>query len=643
MKYRAEIDGLRALAVVPVILFHAGIEFFQGGFVGVDIFFVISGYLITSILIDDLQAGRFSIVQFYERRARRILPALFAVVIPCIPFAWMWMKPALFKAFSQSVMAVCLFGSNILFWQESDYFGTAAEAKPLLHTWSLAVEEQYYVFFPIFLAFIWRYGRSVALWLIVVFAIFSLLLTEWLAARDLMANFYLAPTRAWELFAGSITAFVLKQSDPKPNNVLSLLGLSAVLISIFFYDESVVFPSFYALLPVIGTVLIILYSHENNMVARILSSKAFVGIGLISYSAYLWHQPIFAFTRILSIDTPAISLMLGLSVLSLVLAYLSWYLIETPFRNRQRISRQMIFQLSGMFLLLVFIIGFVGDRYSESAHAGQYNTFNHQIDVLNYERDNKKLLLESWQPLRELSGNPDYQVEGNDYDRQSWFGPNEERTRVLLIGNSHSKDLFNVLSASKAYSKGYVFSRFGVQIKNIAEKHDLFDADNFRQAEIIMLVSKYDEADLNNLPRVLEQISQSGKKIFLVKSIFEFKEYRTGEWNLTDKLVYDLYQSEIPGEDYARVINTSYYDQYSANITEHDVAAVNRKLDKLGASFHIPVVDRMDYVCEQSKEICYAVDEKLVKYFYDYGHHTLTGAQFFAERINRIDWPGFRQ
>ena len=158
MKYRAEIDGLRALAVVPVILFHAGFELFSGGFVGVDVFFVISGYLITTILIEDIESQRFSLVNFYERRARRILPALFFVMLVCIPFAWMWMLPYQMKDFSQSLVAVSLFASNILFWRESGYFAAAAEEKPLLHTWSLAVEEQYYVLFPIFS------NSSLALW-----------------------------------------------------------------------------------------------------------------------------------------------------------------------------------------------------------------------------------------------------------------------------------------------------------------------------------------------------------------------------------------------------------------------------------------------------------------------------------------------
>ena len=211
IKYRAEIDGLRALAVIPVIFFHAGFELFRGGFVGVDVFFVISGYLITSILIEDINNKRFSIVNFYERRARRIFPALFFIMFMCIPFAWIWMLPSQMKDFSQSLVAVSLFASNILFWRESDYFAAAAEEKPLLHTWSLAVEEQYYLLFPVFLILAWRFGKNRVFWMMVVMAAISLLLSEWGWRNRSQANFYLAPTRAWELFAGSIAAFIVQR------------------------------------------------------------------------------------------------------------------------------------------------------------------------------------------------------------------------------------------------------------------------------------------------------------------------------------------------------------------------------------------------------------------------------------------------
>ena len=351
MKYRAEIDGLRALAVIPVILFHAGFELFSGGFVGVDVFFVISGYLITTILIEDIENKRFSIVNFYERRARRILPALFFVMLVCIPFAWMWMLPNQLKDFSQSLVAVSLFASNILFWRESGYFDAAAEEKPLLHTWSLAVEEQYYVLFPIFLILAWRFGKNRVFWMIVGMAAISLLLSEWGWRNKATANFYLAPTRAWELFAGSIAAFVVKKHGVQKHNLLALAGLAAIIFSIFFYDEATPFPSVYTLVPVVGVVLLVLYADEETFAAKLLSIKGCVGIGLISYSAYLWHQPLFAFFRLRTYYEPDINQKLALVVVAFLLAAISWKFIESPFRNRT-------VKISWLLAPAVIIMGF---------------------------------------------------------------------------------------------------------------------------------------------------------------------------------------------------------------------------------------------------------------------------------------------
>ena len=227
MKYRSEIDGLRSIAVIPVILFHAGFEFFSGGFIGVDVFFVISGYLITTILIEDIENKRFSVLNFYERRARRILPALFFVMLCSIPFALLWMTPWELKDFSQSLVAVSLFASNILFWRKSGYFAEASEENTMIHTWSLAVEEQYYILFPLFLFLAWRYGKNRVFWIIVVLAAVSLALSEWGWRNKDSANFFLLPTRAWELFTGSITAFIIQKNGVKNNNILSFIGFSA--------------------------------------------------------------------------------------------------------------------------------------------------------------------------------------------------------------------------------------------------------------------------------------------------------------------------------------------------------------------------------------------------------------------------------
>ena len=359
MKYRAEIDGLRALAVVPVILFHAGFELFSGGFVGVDVFFVISGYLITTILIEDIENKQFSIVNFYERRARRILPALSFVMLVCIPISSIYLPADELRDFFQSIVAVSLFASNILFWKEGGYFDSEASDKPLLHTWSLAVEEQYYVLFPIFLILSWRFGKNRVFWMIIVLASISLVLSEWGWRNKATANFYLAPTRAWELFAGSIAAFVVQKQGVQKNNFLALTGLAAIIFSIFFYDETTPFPSVYALLPVLGVVLLVLYAEKDTLAAKVLSTKGCIGIGLISYSAYLVHQPILVFTNLASLEGPSVFAH-AISICAIFLfAWLMWRYVETPFRKAANQGKQ--FLIFSTLLFSTFLV--VGGLY----------------------------------------------------------------------------------------------------------------------------------------------------------------------------------------------------------------------------------------------------------------------------------------
>lgn len=335
MKYRPEIDGLRAVAVLPVILFHAGFSIADGGFLGVDVFFVISGYLITSILLNDLEANRYSIARFYERRARRILPALFVVLAVCAVFALAWMPPDEFVGFSESLISVVAFLSNVYFWRSTDYFSTAAELNPLLHTWSLAVEEQFYIIYPLILVAIARFGRRALFSSIVAMILLSFGLNLIALNSDAVSSlavFFLTPFRVWELLAGAACALIRPRMTLQSSAIFSLVGLMAIILSFVAFDRATPSPSHYTMLPVVGTVLLILFCKQNDPVGRLLASRPLVGIGLISYSAYLWHQPLFAFARLRSLREPSMELLLALACLSLVLAWVTWKFVENPIR-----------------------------------------------------------------------------------------------------------------------------------------------------------------------------------------------------------------------------------------------------------------------------------------------------------------------
>ena len=366
MPYRSEIDGLRALAVVPVILFHAGFKLFGGGYVGVDVFFVISGFLITSIIMSDQRAGHFSIVRFYERRARRILPALFCMMAVCLPAAWLLMLPAEAAAFGKSLVSVSVFLSNVLFWRTSGYFDLAAEQKPLLHTWSLGVEEQFYIVFPLLLVLCWRFGARRLALLLAALAGISLVASQWALDRFALASFFLAPTRAWELLAGAGIAlgcnpalrFKLVTAWPHwAGQGLSLLGLALILVPVFLYSADTRFPGLAALPPVVGTMLVLIFVQPGTWAGRMLTFGPVLWLGLISYSAYLWHQPLLAFARLSQPAVPSSALLGAAAMLSLGIGHLSWRFVEAPFRDRRRWSGPAIFAASAVLTTVFALVG----------------------------------------------------------------------------------------------------------------------------------------------------------------------------------------------------------------------------------------------------------------------------------------------
>ncbi|MFJ4197195.1 acyltransferase family protein [Pseudomonas sp. NPDC089534] len=361
LAYRRDIDGLRAVAVIAVVLFHFGVPGFTGGFVGVDVFFVISGYLITSIIWNQRQAGRFSFVDFWARRARRILPALFAMILAVLAVGWFLLAPKDYEELGRSVRYQVMFVSNLLFMRQDGYFDVASDLKPLLHTWSLAVEEQFYILFPLLLTLL---SGRLKHWRLALFGVLlvSFGLSVWAVSQHPEKAFFLLPMRAWELLAGAMLAVAPKSAwrlKPMAAQGLSLLGLALILLAVFAYDKATPFPGVAALLPVLGVVALILANgHRQTWVGELLSSRVMVGLGLVSYSWYLWHWPVFVFSRYASVDEPGVFDTLGLILLTLVLGYLSWKFVETPFRERRVLAGRRQILLAGACGVLV--IGLAG-------------------------------------------------------------------------------------------------------------------------------------------------------------------------------------------------------------------------------------------------------------------------------------------
>jgi len=377
--YRADIDGLRALAIVPVVLFHTGIPGFSGGFVGVDVFFVISGYLITSIIEREIRDGRFSIARFYERRVRRILPALFSVMAFSALAAPAFLYPEEYRSFARSLITATLFASSFQFRLESGYFDVETESKPLLHTWSLSVEEIFYLVFPTTFILLWRWGRKRRIGVLQSIALVSFLASVAALYLDSHSKtaFYLAHFRAWEFLIGSLLALSTLEAPNcrRAGDLISVVGLLLILAAVFGYSHETSFPGLAALLPCIGAAFVIAAGQRRTSFAgRLLSRRPLVFTGLISYSLYLWHWPVLVFAtlwvgRRLSAWEGA-----GLAIGSFLLAILSWRYIERPFRGKSGVlSRGMLFSLSACVATLLVTIGLHGeltegwpDRYPNS-------------------------------------------------------------------------------------------------------------------------------------------------------------------------------------------------------------------------------------------------------------------------------------
>jgi len=457
LKYRADIDGLRAVAVLSVLFYHTNIPYFSGGFVGVDIFFVISGFLITSIILHDIQSKEFSIVKFYERRIRRILPALIPVITFVLVIGAYFLDHYAFKALGRSITATTLFASNVLFSiEDGGYFDNLSTQKPLLHTWSLSVEEQFYIFFPLALFVINKFLKNRYLPWLLIFGIISFITSVFGCYYFQKINFYFFPTRAWELIAGAILAVGLPFVQSKMvREILSFSGILMIFYSVIFYNEKINFPGYSALLPVFGSVLLIYTGKEKTFISKLLALKPIVFIGLISYSLYLWHWPLISFYKYIVFRNfnfwyDGVFVIL----LSFVMAVLSFKYIERPFRKANPVisGKRVLFTLSACLMVLFVAIG--ATIYFQNGMPYRFpknESFSMDMATdpqwIHYE--------ESWKLL-------------DGINRSDWsppiIGKLDTPPSFLLWGDSHANSLRIGLS-EKSFQyglSGYIISRAGI-------------------------------------------------------------------------------------------------------------------------------------------------------------------------------------
>jgi peptidoglycan/LPS O-acetylase OafA/YrhL len=439
VKYRADVDGLRALAVLVVIAFHLGSYRFRGGFVGVDVFFVISGFLICSLLYGDLEAGRFSLARFYERRIRRILPALLLVLAATTIAAAFVLMPPRFEDYAESLAAAALSFSNFFFWQSAGYFDAPAGTKPLLHTWSLAVEEQFYLAFPLFLAALYRFRRTVVIAALTLIAIASLAISAVGAFNDPNAAFYLPFNRAWELLLGALLALgaapLLRGTWA---HAVGVAGLALIGASVFLISEQTPFPGLAALPPCIGTAMVIAAGRAGEgVVAKVLALPPIVLIGLMSYSLYLWHWPIIVLFREAALqDTLTRVQQLEVLALCFGLSVLSWLFVERPMR-RAPAPRRVVFAAAAAGTLVVTVAALAviathGWPQRLPDNVTRLASFTEYDGMSRYRTG--ACFIDSRHSYSEF-----------DADRCLRRDPSEEA--ILLIGDSHAAHLWSALAS----------------------------------------------------------------------------------------------------------------------------------------------------------------------------------------------------
>ena len=653
MQYKKQIDGLRAIAVLSVLFFHADYSLFKGGYIGVDIFFVISGYLITSIILKDLSNNSFTIRDFYGRRIRRIVPVLFFVVFIVTFFSFLWLLPYDLRYFGKSLASIPFFSSNFIFYLEGGYFDQV-DIRPLGHTWSLGIEEQFYLLYPIFLLTIYKTNKKFLVFLIILMS--SFLVSYWWSIHYPRAAYFLLPSRIWELFAGGLIAVYGNKSflNNKFNiegfsQTMSFLGLLLIIYSIYHFDEKTIFPGLNAIIPVAGTSLIILYASNNTLVSKILSNKILVFGGLISYSIYLWHQPIFVFFKVFFDRNPDQLEKIFLIWLTVFLSYLTWKYIEKPFRNNNVIKRKIVVLVTLIPSVLFLTVGF--HIYSTSGLSKLYNS-NAMIDLYN-----TKTITDT-----ECHANDSKSAKEISSGKACKFGNKNLPPEFAIIGDSHASSLFNYLNEIFSKNKSFIGIsngncpallnefRYEASIKEceeinrasfqfIAKQKSIkkiilysewsnytegyrIDSKN-KKIKYYLAQDKFNKATKvgdneailkRSLLETINFLKRSNKEIIIIKSTPEFEE------NVMKAIARNiLYKKNYNFEDYPKIT----FAQYKKR---------NKKIQKIFSNISgVKFIESYNLLCD--KNICPSLDENKNVLYSDTNHLTYHGSKKIVKNL----------
>ncbi|MBU3683015.1 MAG: acyltransferase [Phycisphaerales bacterium] len=618
MRYRPEIDGLRAVAVLPVVLSHAGVPGLPAGFLGVDVFFVISGFLITSILLEEFEQGRFSVVGFYERRMRRILPALACMLLLALPVAWVVMLPTQLKDFGQSIVATVGFAANMYFWLTQDYWAQAAEITPLIHLWSLGIEEQFYVLFPLLLALLHRRPRLliVTLVLLAVASLAGMLVAR--SAGHGASAFYLLPFRSWELLAGAASAVWARRRTDSRGSGAWVSGASLVVIAISYVLLGPASNPLLLHLPVVAaTSLFLVLCGSGSLVGRLLSLPALVWIGKSSYSMYLFHQPVLAFARLrFGLELSPVAIAACLVVIGLLSA-LSYRLVEVPFRARGTVSARALVAsmlMVGLALVAFGIAARQTNGFWEAKIAQMSPAGRDALAALQAATDERAAL---WKQLLARSD--------RDFDAG-------ELRRVLFVGDSLSEDLFVAASLAACGDPGMQFRRIPLDNECIEsqssgrtgvdgvpcseEMRRFLESTVLRDSDCIVIAATWLET-ASSLGKLLD-LPELRDKGVLVYETHGFADVRS-------LIAYMDRESIEPSSD--QLHHYTYVTRHQRTVTSNAV------LEQIATERGLGRYRGYDCFCDSAAESCSVFDDAGDLLIIDQLHLSIAGARFMGPSL----------